>query len=105
MKKQMKKIHDSNSGGRRWGQLLVLGVLWIAVLASGYGVIYSTYLSRQLLSELESMRRSANGLHTEWSQYLLEYSALAAYNHVGEQAQSKLQMDVPNVEKIVIVER
>ena len=103
----MKDHSNTTSVSRRnrVGQWLLLTFLWLAVLVSGYGVIYSTFLSRQLLSELESMRRTANALHTEWSQYLLEYSALAAYNHVGEQAQEQLQMDIPSTDKIVIVER
>lgn len=102
--KDRNNIAANTNCRNRVGQWLLLSALWIAVLASGYGVVYSTYMSRQLMAELESMRRTANGLHTEWSQYLLEYSALAAYNHVGEQAQSQLQMAIPSTEKIVIVE-
>lgn len=81
----------------------ILGVLWLAVMMSGIGVVYSTHLSRQLFSELEAKRRIASDLHVEWGQYLLEQSTWAAYSRVEKIAAERLNMQAPAHEKIVIV--
>lgn len=77
--------------------------LWAVVMVSGLGVIYSTHVSRQLFNELEGKRRTTAQLHTEWSQYLLEQSTWAAYNRVEDLAASKLDMQLPDQEKIIVV--
>lgn len=83
---------------------IVLAGLWIAVMASGVAVVYSTHLSRQLFSELESQRRIAAELHVQWGQYLLEQSTWAAYSRVERVAAEKLQMQSPQGQKIIVVQ-
>lgn len=81
----------------------VIAVLWLAVMVSGVGVVYSTHLSRQLFSELESHRRVASDLHVEWGQYLLEQSTWAAYSRVEKIAVEELDMQAPAHERMVLI--
>lgn len=85
--------------------LALIGVLWASVLVSGVGVVYSTYLSRQLFNELNSLHHTAGDLHVQWGQYLLEQSTWAAYSRVEQVAKDDLKMTVPPVETIVMVEK
>jgi cell division protein FtsL len=82
---------------------VAVGVLWLAILVSGIGVVYSTHLSRQLFSELETKRRMTSDLHVEWGQYLLEQSTWAAYSRVERIAAEELKMQMPARDKIVLV--
>ncbi|MGI1678452.1 MAG: cell division protein FtsL [Cellvibrionaceae bacterium] len=83
---------------------IVFFSLWAVVMVSGLGVIYSTHVSRQLFNELEGKRRTTAQLHTEWGQYLLEQSTWAAYNRIEDLAESKLDMQLPDQEKIIVVQ-
>jgi len=84
---------------------VTLGLLWVAVMLSGIGVVYSTHLSRQLFNELEGQRRTAAELHVEWGQYLLEQSTWAAYSRVERIAAEKLEMESPAGQQIIVVQR
>lgn len=85
--------------------LVVFGLLWFGIMASGLGVIYSTHLSRQLFSELESKRRTTSELHVEWGQYLLEQSTWASYSRVERIAAEQLDMRQPTPENMVVIRR
>jgi len=84
--------------------LALVAVLWVSVVVSGVGVVYSTYLSRQLFNELNTLHHTAGDLHVQWGQYLLEQSTWAAYGRVEEVATDELHMTVPPAERIVMVE-
>lgn len=83
--------------------LAICSVLWLAIMASGIGVVYSTHLSRQLFSELESKRRLTSELHVEWGQYLLEQSTWASYSRVERIAAEQLNMRQPAPENMVVI--
>lgn len=83
--------------------VLMLVTLWLGVLLSAYGVVWTTHDSRQKVNGLESMRRQAAGLQVEWGQYLLEQSAWAAYSRIERLAMQDLDMIIPDSEKIVMV--
>ena len=53
--------------------LLVL----LLVVASALGVIYSSYKSRQLFSDLQQQNREAMRLEEDWGRLLLEQSTWA----------------------------
>lgn len=97
----MKKQHAQTNG---WLPILFIVVLWVMVLASGLGVVYSTHLSRQLFAELDNLKRDSSQLHVEWGQYLLEQSTWSAFERVENVAINQLSMQVPESQQIVIVE-
>lgn len=93
-----------NTPRRPCAQVVVAVALWLAVLASGLAVAYSTHLSRQLVAELDSLQHQAGDLHIEWGQYLLEQSTWGAFDRVASLATNQLNMHVPERRQVVIVE-
>ncbi len=85
-------------------RIVLVVVLWLAVLASGLAVVYSTHLSRQLFAELDAKQRQNSALHIEWGQFLLEQSTWSAFDRVERLAIDQLDMHVPYSQQLVIVE-
>lgn len=77
--------------------------LWIAVVGSALGVVFTTYKVRMATHELETLRHQAADLHVESGQLLLERSSLSAYARVEKNAIENLNMTVPSIEHMVIV--
>jgi cell division protein FtsL len=80
-----------------------LASLWMAVLISAYGLVWTTHDSRQKINRLELMRHAAADLQVEWGQYLLEQSAWAAYSRIEGVAVQQLGMVIPDSQKIILV--
>lgn len=78
-------------------------ILWLAVIASSLGVVYLTYDVRVKFNELESLRRQQNELQVTWGQYLLEESTWAAWGRVERLAREQLSMEVPALNRVVVV--
>lgn len=84
--------------------LLLLNVLVLAlVVASALGVIYSSYYSRQLFSELQQSKRQAVRLEENWGRLLLEQSTWASHSRIERLAKSELNMVVPAPESTVVI--
>ena len=87
-------------------RLLVVSLLvLLLVVASALGVIYSSYKSRQLFSDLQQQNREAMRLEEDWGRLLLEQSTWASHARVERLAKSELTMVVPEPETIVVVKR
>lgn len=82
---------------------LLAAALFVIVIMSALAVIYSTYKSRQLLSELQQAHRSEIFLEERWGRLLLEQSTWASHVRVEEVAISKLGMKVPDSSDIRVV--
>ncbi len=87
------------------GQLLLLMVLLLLVLASGTGVVYAKYASRKAFVELERLTRERDAAEVEWGRLLLEQSAWATHGRVERIAGKELQMHIPSPEEVVVIER
>jgi len=85
------------------GQMIFLIVLATAVLCTALGVVYSKHHSRKLFVELQSLEEMRDGLNVEWGQLQLEQSTWATPNRVEQVARTRLQMDVPKPDQIVII--
>ncbi len=85
--------------------LMALTLLGVAVLANGIAVAYGEYRSRSLLSELQTLRRSANELQVQWQQLRLEKSTLDAESVVDQVARDRFGMTVPDLADITYVRR
>ena len=81
-------------------QLLTLLSL---VLISGLSVVYLTHRDRVLFNELQVLRDEANELDVQWGQLLIEQSTLGVGGRVEQRATEQLEMQVPEIEKIVMV--
>ena len=85
------------------GKMILLILLATAVLLSALDVIYSKHHSRKLFVELQSLEGMRDSLNIEWGQLQLEQSTWAMPNRVEKVARSRLGMDVPAPDQIVIV--
>ncbi len=85
--------------------LLAVLLVLLLVVASALGVIYSSYKSRQLFSEVQQQNREAMRLEEDWGRLLLEQSTWASHARVERLAKSELKMVVPAPETIIVVKR
>jgi len=80
-------------------------LVWLACLVSAFGVIYSTFTTRESVRELENLRRTAVDLRVESGKYQLEKSTLGAFSRVESIASQNLNMAAPEPMKTVLVVR
>ncbi len=77
--------------------------LWLALLGSALAVVYVAHQCRLLYHELALLEQEKNALEVDWGRYLLEESALASMHRLEAVAQKDLALQVPGIEKIVVV--
>lgn len=87
------------------GQVIVLAVLILAVLVSGFAVTYMKYESRKLFTEMERLRVERDELVVDWSRLQIELATWAEHSRVEDIATEKLSMQMPRVENIVVLGR
>lgn len=85
--------------------LLAFGVplLWLAVLASAAGAVYSEHRARELFIQLEALNAQRDNLQIEWGQLQLEQSAWSSHAFVERVANTRLHMAMPPPQNIVVV--
>lgn len=82
---------------------IIVAVLWLGVLASAAGAIYTRHRSRELFVELERLHRQSDQLEVEWGQLQLEQSAWSTQAFVERVATTRLQMITPDPARIRVV--
>ena len=83
---------------------LGLVMLLVAVLGSGLSIVYTTHQSRFAFNELQELKDQSNQLETEWGQLLIEQSTFGVEGRIDQKAAEQLQMQVPELSEIVMVE-
>lgn len=84
-------------------QVLVTAALLAVLLVSALGVVHSTQKNRELFNTLATLQAERDGWQREWSQLLLEQSALSAHGLIEYRASQDLAMTVPGRNDIVLV--
>lgn len=84
-------------------RVMVTTALVVVLVASAIGVVISSYQNRQLFNELAQLQEARDGFQREWSQLLLEQSALSAHGRVERLAAERFDMVVPGRQDIVLV--
>jgi len=84
-------------------QVFWLSCLIAAVILSGMGVVYAKFLSRSLFVELQQLRATRDQVDLEWGRLQLELATQGALGRVMDIANSRLQMQAPEAEQIVVV--
>lgn len=74
------------------------------VLGAGLSVVATTHENRFAFNELQVLRDQANGLEVEWGQLLIEQSTFGVEGRIEQKAFEQLQMEVPDIAKIVMVD-
>lgn len=82
--------------------LITFGLVLMVAL-SAIGVIYASHENRALFNQLSNLQSARDGYQREWSQLLLEQSALSSQSRVEQFATRDLGMAVPGRDDIVIV--
>jgi cell division protein FtsL len=78
--------------------------LWILLLASGIGVVWSKHQARTLFVELQGLNGERDALEIEWGQLKLEQSAWAMHGRVEQTARNNLRMVIPRPDEVSIVQ-
>ena len=86
-----------------WNKVTLFGVLWLAVMASSFWVVINSHHSRQLYAEYVDLQREEHRLRVESGKYLLEQSAWAEFGRIEKLAVEELEMRVPGLDEIVLV--
>lgn len=81
---------------------ITLGLVAV-LIASALGVVVSAHTNRGLFNELSGLHDQRDGYQREWSQLLLEQSALSAHGRIERRASESLEMVVPGKQDIVLV--
>jgi cell division protein FtsL len=82
---------------------VIIVVLLGGVIGSALGVVYTTYLSRQLFIELQKAQQRGDDLQVEWGQLLLEQGTLATHSRIEGVAGVKLGMRLPPTAAIEVL--
>jgi cell division protein FtsL len=83
--------------------VIAVPLLWLAVLASSAGAIYSEHRARELFIALEALNARRDNLQIEWGQLQLEQSAWSSHAFVERVASTRLHMAIPAPQSIVVV--
>lgn len=94
-----RRVFDATRQGRMLVTLALVGVL----LASSIGVVVSAHDNRKLFNTLSQLQAERDRYQSEWSQLLLEQSALSAHGRVERLAAERFNMVVPERDDIVLV--
>lgn len=94
-----RRVFDAMRQGRMLVTLTLVGVL----LASSIGVVVSAHDNRELFNALSQLQAERDRYQSEWSQLLLEQSALSAHGRVEKLAAERFSMVVPERQDIVLV--
>ena len=85
-------------------KLIVLFALYIAVVISATGLVYSKHLQRKYFVQLQDVQEQGVQLETEWEQLLLEESAWSNQARIEQIANSKLGMHLVKHSDVVMLE-
>lgn len=91
------------AGVRNRATLALFAALTL-VLGAGLSVVATTHENRFAFNELQVLREQANGLDVEWGQLLIEQSTFGVEGRIEQKAFEQLQMEVPDIAKIVMVD-
>lgn len=84
--------------------LRTLAALWILVMMSALAVVYASHVCRLLYTELALLQQTENNLQVVWGQYLLEQSSLSSLSRIEKTAITELDMKVPEIKDVVMVQ-
>lgn len=78
-------------------------LLFLAVMATAYGVVLSAQHNRQLSIEVEALMQEQDRLDVEWRHLVLEQSALTEHNRIETLVNNKLNMKRPDADSEIVV--
>ncbi|MSP86000.1 MAG: cell division protein FtsL [Methylotenera sp.] len=79
-------------------------ILFFVLIFSALGLVKSQHVARNLYIELEQSNQSAKQIEQEYSQLHLEQSTWAMHSRIEQVAAQQMQMQVPDVRRVQVVE-
>ena len=77
--------------------------LFLTLIASGIGTIYTQHLHRKLFVDLKALEFERDAMEDEWGRLLLERSVWAARGRIERIARERLELEMPAASDIVLV--
>ena len=77
--------------------------LFLALIASGIGTIYTQHLHRKLFVELSFLELERDAMEDEWGRLLLERALWAGRGRIEHIARERLELELPVAADIVLV--
>lgn len=77
--------------------------LSVLVFISALSAVYIKHQSRRLFVELQDLQSLRDQMNVEWGQLQLEQSTLSTHGRIERIARSRLEMEIPATDKVVIV--
>lgn len=96
-------FHGSFTRAKMTRDVIGVTMLVLIMLISAFSVVYVKNYERRLFSELQFSQQSAQKLHVEWGQLLLEQSTWATPSRIQLIAQQRFGMKVPSASRIFMV--
>lgn len=84
-------------------QGLIVTVLFFAVLTSAVLLVYSRHETRKKFVELGQLRSQVAALDTEWGRLQLEQSAWSDHGRIEQIARTRLNMVLPESDRVVFI--
>lgn len=78
-------------------------ILFFALIFSALGLVNSQHKARNLYIELERESQFAKQIEQEYGQLQLEQSTWAMHSRIEQIASQKLQMQVPDAQRVQVV--
>jgi cell division protein FtsL len=83
---------------------MALAMLWVLLLMSAVGVVWTKQQSRNQFVELQRLQKQRDQLDTEWGQLRLEQSTWVTYGRIETVARNDLHMVIPEPKDVHLVE-
>ena len=85
-------------------RILVLAtILFVVVMVSAIGLVYSKHKTRMLFVELQQLNKEVVSLNTEWGRLQLEQSAWSDHSRIERIARERLGMVTPEADQIAFI--
>jgi len=83
--------------------LLIVTILFVVVMATAIGLVYSKHKTRKLFVELQLLNKEVVSLNTEWGRLQLEQSAWSDHGRIENIARERLDMVIPEAEQVAFI--
>lgn len=83
--------------------LLIATLLFVAMLATAIGLVYSKHQTRKLFVELQQLNKEVVSLNIEWGQLQLEQSAWSDHGRIERMARERLGMVNPDANQVAFI--
>lgn len=79
-------------------------VLWVAILSSAIGAVYSRHEARRLFHELQLLNKQRDELDVQWGRLQIEQSTWATHGRIEKIARDDLDMTIPSSDELMVVQ-